>query len=31
MIQRAQPLPKMLPEMHESRVELLVPVQFFLR
>jgi len=31
MIQRAQPLPMMPPEMHESRVELVVPVQFFLR
>jgi len=31
MIQRAQPLPKMPPEMRETRVELLVPVQFFLR
>jgi protein TonB len=31
MIQRAQPLPKMPPEMRGSRVELLVPVQFFLR
>ena len=31
MIQRAQPLPKIPPEMHESEVELLIPVQFFLR
>ena len=31
MIQRAQPLPKMPPEMRERRVELLVPVRFFLQ
>jgi len=31
MLRRAQPLPKMPSEMHERRVELLVPVQFFLR
>jgi protein TonB len=31
MLQRAQPLPKMPSEMHESRVEFLVSVQFFLR
>lgn len=31
MLRRAQPLPKMPSEMRESRVELLVPVQFFLQ
>ncbi len=31
MVQRAQPLPKMPPEMLESRLELFAPVQFFLR
>ena len=31
MLRRAQPLPEMPSEMYESRIELLVPVQFFLR
>jgi protein TonB len=31
MLRRAQPFPKMPSEMYESRVELLVPVQFYLR
>ncbi|MEX0923989.1 MAG: TonB family protein [Rhodovibrionaceae bacterium] len=31
MIQRAQPLPRMPEEMRQARLELIVPVQFFLR
>lgn len=31
MVERAQPLPRMPPAMREDRVELLVPVEFFLR
>ena len=31
MIQRAQPLPKMPDEMEQVRLELVVPIQFFLR
>ena len=31
MIERAQPLPKMPQEMRQARLELVVPVQFFLR
>ncbi len=31
MIERAQPLPKMPPRMHQETVELLVPVEFSLR
>lgn len=31
MIQRAEPLPTMPDDMHQARLELVVPVQFFLR
>ena len=31
MIQRAQPLPEMPPSMKRDTLELVVPVQFFLR
>jgi hypothetical protein len=31
MIERSQPLPRIPDEMHQTRLELVVPVQFFLR
>ena len=31
MIKRAQPLPKMPDDMEQAQLELVVPVQFFLR